>query len=285
MGSSSDEESDISDSEIQEYKEIPYELLKARTYNIRGRNGALRCPFCVGKKKTEYQYNHLYQHAIGVSKGTAKSPKQRANHLALATYLEVDLANEFALQPIQKAPEPVPAAANKLQNDLYCWPWVGVIVNIVGIPAEGDFSYWMNKFSEYNPVGVEIFRDDCRPATQGVVRFASVLTGFDSAIEFENYFKRVGKSKKEFEQEMSPGPDIYGWFAREGDYNSEGPVGDYLRQNGELKSSNLEGLLDEIGQKSDVLNQMQIDYNEKSMLFDRMLEEHDMLHHSFFEGL
>lgn len=47
----------------------------------------------------------------------------------------------------------------------------------------------------------------------------------------------------------------------------------------------MDDLIDEIGQKNDVLNQLQIDYNVKSMSFDRILEEHDRLHHSFFEGL
>lgn len=75
---------------------------------------------------------------------------------------------------------------------------MGIIVNTAGYPStgntEGDFSYWMNKFSEYNPVGVEIFRDDHGPATQGVVRFSSGPTGFNDANEFEKYFERIGKN-------------------------------------------------------------------------------------------
>ncbi|KAK4395392.1 Factor of DNA methylation 1 [Sesamum angolense] len=150
MGSSSDEESDFSDSEINEYKEKPYELLKAGTYKVKGPNGSLRCPFCAGKKQ-DYQYNHLLQHAIGVAKGSAsRSAKQKANHLALATFLENDLANEAEPLPQQTAPLP---AAKPEKSELYCWPWVGIVANILNEPKNSDClasrGYWLNKFSKY----------------------------------------------------------------------------------------------------------------------------------------
>lgn len=97
---------------------------------------------------------------------------------------------------------------------------------------------------------------------------------------FEKSFEFVGYSKKEWiEQEMSPGPGIYGWIAREDDYNSEGPLGDYLRQNGELKT--ISNIMEEETNAMKTL----LEYNEKSMSSSRMLEEHDRLHHSFYEGL
>lgn len=50
MGSCSDEESDISDSEIQEYKEIPYELLKELAIYGAGME-SLNAPFVLGKRR------------------------------------------------------------------------------------------------------------------------------------------------------------------------------------------------------------------------------------------
>lgn len=151
MGSSSDEESDFSDSEINEYKEKPYELLRAGTYKVKGPNGSLRCPFCAGKKKQDYQYNHLLQLAIGVAKGSAsRSAKQKANHLALATFLETDLANEA--EPLPQHAIPLPAAKPE-KSELYCWPWVGIVTNIQDEPKDGDcvdgYAYWLKKFSRY----------------------------------------------------------------------------------------------------------------------------------------
>ncbi|KAI3463456.1 hypothetical protein Pfo_020119 [Paulownia fortunei] len=298
MGSSSDEESDISDSEINEYKEKPYELLKAGTYKIRGPNGTLRCPFCAGKKKQDYQYNHLLQHAIGVAKGSAKSAKQRANHLALATYLETDLASEAEPLPQRTIPSPV---AKPEQNELYCWPWVGIIANIRNEPKNvnrvDNCGYWMNKFSKYKPLEIEIFWDVNRCTGQVVVRFDNDWTGFKNAMEFEKSFEAQGHSRKEWiDQRTSPGSSIYGWFAREDDYKSEGPVGDYLRRKGALKTISdlvqeatkdrnkiVSNLVNEIDLKNENLDQLQIKYNEKTLSLSRMLEEKDELHRIFCE--
>ena len=94
----SSEESDISESEINDYIDKPYEELTAGKFKVKGLNGNLRCPFRVGKKKQDCKYKDLLQHASGVGKGSAnRSAKQNANHLALAKYLETDLVGELDL--------------------------------------------------------------------------------------------------------------------------------------------------------------------------------------------
>ncbi|PIN04135.1 hypothetical protein CDL12_23335 [Handroanthus impetiginosus] len=298
MGSSSDSESDISDSEINEYKEKPYELLKAGTYKVKGPNGSLRCPFCAGKKKQDYQYNHLLQHAIGVAKGSARSAKQRANHLALHEFLENDLANEAGPLPQPTVPLPV---AKPEKSELYCWPWVGIVANIVNEPKNDDCvdssDYWLKKFSKYKPIEIEMFWDDHRRTAQAVLRFESDWTGFKNAMEFEKSFEADGRSKKEWnERRTSPGSNIYGWFAREDDYRSDWAVGDYLRRKGQLKTISdlvheaikdrnkiVGNLVNEIDLKNENLDQLQIKYNEKTLSLSRMLEEKDELHRSFYE--
>ncbi|KAI3455251.1 hypothetical protein Pfo_011914 [Paulownia fortunei] len=299
MGSSSDEESDFSDSEIDEYKEKPYELLKAGTYKVKGPNGSLRCPFCAGKKKQDYQYNHLLQHAIGVAKGSAnRSAKQKANHLALATFLETDLANEA--EPLPQHTVPLPAAKPE-KSELYCWPWVGIIANILNEPKNGDsvdsYGYWLKKFSKYKPIEIEMFWDDHQLTAQAVLRFDNDWTGFKNAMEFEKSFEADGQSKKEWDdRRTSLGSNVYGWFAREDDYKLEGPVGDYLRRKGELKTISdlvqeatkdrnqiVGNLVNEIDLKNENLDQLQIKYNEKTLSLSRMLEEKDELHRAFYE--
>ncbi|KAF7124986.1 hypothetical protein RHSIM_Rhsim12G0187900 [Rhododendron simsii] len=301
MDYSSDEESDLSDSEINEYKEKPYEELRTGKYKVKNVNGTLRCPFCAGKKKQEFKYKDLLQHASGVSKGSAnRRAKQKANHLALATYLENDLANEAEPLP-PKVIEVAPVSEKSEQNDLYCWPWTGIVTNIIDEPGNGkelgSREYWLKKFSKYKPLEVEIFCDDQNQTVQAVVRFDNDWTGFNNAMLFEKSFETNHHSKKEWTaQKEVPGSNIYGWFARADDYNSEGLVGEYLRKKGELKTiSNLiqEATLDrnkivanlatEIDLKNQNLDELQYKYNEKTMSLSRMLEEKDMLHQAFYE--
>ncbi|GER49462.1 XH/XS domain-containing protein [Striga asiatica] len=262
MGSSSSEESDISDSEINEYKEKPYELPKDGTYKIKGPNGSFRCPFCAGKKKQDYELNHLLQHAIGSGKGTARSAKMRAKHLALATFLE----NDQGIQ-LQSA---LPSAA---KPEHYIWPFYGIVTNVQNesknFSTEEECSYWMKKFSRYRPSTIQVFRE----VDQVVMRFDS--DSYLDAMEFEKWFQAQGHDRKEWD-----------------DYKSEGIVGDYLRSNGELKmiseltkkrNSIVSDLVEEIDLKNENLCQLQIKYNEKTLSLTRMLEEKDELHHTFCE--
>ncbi|KAF5808358.1 putative Zinc finger-XS domain-containing protein [Helianthus annuus] len=95
MDISSGEESEFSDSEITEYKDKPYEQLRNGTPKVKYPGGIFKYPFCAGKKKQNFKYKDLHQHASGVSKGSSnRSAKQKANHLALTLYLENELADE-----------------------------------------------------------------------------------------------------------------------------------------------------------------------------------------------
>lgn len=300
MDYSSDEESDISESEIVEYKEKPYEQLKTGKYKVKGTNGTLRCPFCAGKKKQDYRYKDLLQHASGVAKGSAnRSAKQKANHLALAKYLETDLASESDQAP--RAVEPKPVTRTQEQDDLFVWPWIGIITNIVTEQKNGndlgDSAYWLKKFSKHKPLEVHTFWNDMDQTALAIVRFNNDWTGFMNATAFEKAFEADRHSKKEWNvQKQHPGSNIYGWVARADDYISEGPVGEYLRKTGELKTISdiveaakqdrntiVANLANEIDLKNENLDELQYKYNEKSMSLSRMLEEKDKLHHAFYE--
>lgn len=301
MGSSSDSESDISDSEIVDYSNKPYEGLKSGRYKVKGPNGILKCPFCAGKKKQGYKYKDLLQHSSGVSKGAShRSAKQKANHLALANYLKNELADEADPLP-QHVVTPDPADISD-QTELYCWPWTGIIVNIHNKREYGkdlaSSSYWLKKFTNFKPLSVELFWDDKECIAQAVIRFDSDWNGFKNAMEFEKFFEADEHSKKEWgARSRSLGSNIYGWFARDDDYRSEGAIGDYLRKTGKLKTISdlvqeatqhrnkaVANLANELDLKNDNLDQLQVKYNERTMSLSRMIEEKDMLHRAFSEG-
>lgn len=302
MECSSGEESDFSDSEIAEYKDKPYQQLRDGTLKVKYPNGILRCPFCAGKKKQNFKYKDLHQHASGVSKGSSnRNAKQKANHLALTLYLENELADE-AETPLKVA-APVAVAPISEEKDLICWPWTGIVVNIVKEPDSGDefenTEYWMKRFSKFKPEVVELLRDDKKQSAHVLVSFNNDWIGFRNAMEFEKYFEAAHQSRKEWNaSESLKGSSIYAWLARANDFKSEGPIGDYLRTNTELKTvADLDQeavktrnkpvveLASEIDMRNEIFDDLQIKYNQKSMSLSRMLEEKDNLHQAFFEGL
>ncbi|KAL9265041.1 Factor of DNA methylation 1-like protein [Drosera capensis] len=301
MDLSSDDESDISESEIEEYKDKPYERLKSGEYRVLNPNGKLRCPFCAGKKKQEYGYKDLLQHSSGVAKGSAnRDAKQKANHLALSKFLQTELANASAY--VNQIPElrPVPQANG--QEELYCWPWIGIIVNVVEDAKTGkpltDGGYWLDAFSKYKPLEVVFFQNKQDKTAEGIVKFEKDWTGFKNACHFEKSFKTHRHSKKDWiKRKGNFGSSIYGWFARVDDYHSEGPLGDYLRGKTELKTLSaivmeaqqdkaniVVNLASEIDKRNENLNALMSQFNEKTMSLSRVLEEKDKLQQAFYEG-
>ncbi|CAH9142741.1 unnamed protein product [Cuscuta epithymum] len=296
--SSSDEESDLSESEINDYKEKPYEELRSGKFKVKGPNGCLRCPFCAGKKKQDYKYKDLLQHATGVGKGSANRRLiQKANHLALAQYLEKDLADEAEPLP-ERAVQPVHVASE--QNNLYCWPWIGIVVNVLEKVTENaveEEEFWLKRFSKYGAQEVKIFCDDKSRTSELAIKFKRDWTGYKNALEFEMAFVADCCSKRDWNaQRSSPGSNIYGWFAREDDYHSDGAIGYYLREIGQLKTiTDLEqeekmdkikvvaDLASEIDLKNKNLDELQTRFNEKTLSLSRMLEEKDILHRAFCE--
>ncbi|XWS16531.1 hypothetical protein CRYUN_Cryun34aG0096600 [Craigia yunnanensis] len=300
MDSSSGEESDLSESEINEYKEKPYEQLRSGKYKVKALNGSLRCPFCAGKKKQDYEYKDLLQHASGVGKGSAnRSAIQKANHLALAKYLEIDLAGEVdqTLRPT------VPQAVNQTpeQTDLYVWPWMGIIMNVVAESKDKDAlhdqGYWLKRFAKYKPLDVQCFWNEVHMTGQAILKFNSDWNGYVNATEFEKAFESEHHSKKHWiGQQTQLDSNIYGWCARTDDYHSNGPIGEYIRKVGKLQTISdivqeaaqdrnnvVANLTTRIDLTNENLDELQYKYNETTMSLSRMLEEKDKLHLAFIE--
>uniref|UniRef100_A0A7N0RCE7 XH/XS domain-containing protein n=1 Tax=Kalanchoe fedtschenkoi TaxID=63787 RepID=A0A7N0RCE7_KALFE len=297
---SSSEDSDISDSEVAEYAEKPYQQLREGKLKVRGPNGTLRCPFCAGKKKQDYRWKDLHQHASGVGKGSAtRSGKQKANHWALAKYLEIDLAAES--DQITRVVEPNHADETENPNAIFMFPWTGILVNIIkdqGTSKDlADNNFLLKKYYEYKPLDIQTFWNEKCHMVQAIVKFNNDWTGFHNALEFEKKFEASRLSRKEWtDRQQNPGTDIYGWVARAADFHSDGPIGEYLRATGALRtvsdivqqatqSTNeaVATLANEIDSKNEDLEAMQYRFNEKKMSLSRTLEEKDRLYHAFAE--
>ncbi|GAB2269529.1 hypothetical protein Dimus_004449 [Dionaea muscipula] len=300
MDCSSDEESYISESEIEEYKDKLYEYLKTGKYKVVNANGTLKCPFCASMKKHEYGYDNLLQHSAGVAKDSAnRNAKQKANHIALKKFLQTELTHIY--DQLNQIAESRPAPRAKGQEELYCWPWIGIIVNIVDDTKTGkmprDCSQWLDAFNRYKPRDVEIFYNEQEKSAQGVVKFEKDWTGFKNACAFEKAFESDRHSKKEWlRRKGNLGSSIYGWFAGADDYTSEGPTGDYLRRARELKTlstiimeakqdkeSIVVNLANEIDMKNENLNELMSKFHEKFMSLSWAIEEKDTLQEAFYE--
>ncbi|CAL1387046.1 unnamed protein product [Linum trigynum] len=300
MDHSPEEESDISESEINDHVDKPYEQLRSQHYKVQV-NGALKCPFCAGKKKQGYKYKDLLQHATGVGKGAAsRSGKQKANHLALAKYLEIDLA-DLADETLTR-PLPQPTNQSSDQEDKFAWPWMGIVVNISAARSadsqvQDDSEYWSRSFAKYKPAKVQVLWNDNHQASQAVLHFDSDWNGFTKATDFEKAFESQRRGKKDWKaRENDPGSSFYAWCARSDDYNSDGPVGEYLRKEAKLttisgivqetnqnRNTVVAGLTDEIAKTNQDLDKLQSMYNKNAMTLSRTLEEKDKLHNAFVE--
>lgn len=301
MSVSSDEEDDISESEIDDYSEKPYQLLQNGTYKVKV-NGQLRCPFCSGKKKQDYKYKELFAHASGVSKGSAsRSAIQKANHLALANYLENELAADA--EPLPRPPLPQLTKAEPNPGELYVWPWMGIVVNPLKETDDKevllDSAYWVKRLSRFKPIQVNAFWVEQDSFVGVIAKFDSDWSGFASATELEKEFENEGYSKKEWTERTGDYESkAYGWCARAEDYSSQGPIAEYLSKEGTLRTVSAisqeiaqrrNSVLDELSHIIAVTNEdltkVQYSYNRTAMSLQRVLDEKKNLHEAFADGM
>lgn len=301
MGSSS-EQSDVSDSEIEYYLEKPYEQLKAGNYIIQNPNSTFRCPFC-GKKRQEYRYHELLQHASGVGAGSAnrRSAKNKAKHLALARYLKESLVDD-SRSTLSKA-EPGQVIEQLKQDELFVWPWKGIVANIPRQQKHekvvNESVHWLRKFIQYQPVEAQVLHSDQDISGYVILDFGKGWSGLSNVRKFDKDFQAVQHGKKDWDAwKQYPGSDLYGWCASADDYHLKGPVGDYLREKAELKTvadvmkesteetnTTVVNLAKELDITNENLNEMELKYNETSMSVSKMMEENDRLHQVYNGGI
>uniref|UniRef100_A0A1D1YNS1 Protein SUPPRESSOR OF GENE SILENCING 3 n=1 Tax=Anthurium amnicola TaxID=1678845 RepID=A0A1D1YNS1_9ARAE len=301
MSSSSEESSDISDSEIDGYEAKSYSQLQTGKYKITNSDGSYRCPFCPGKKKRDYRYKDLLQHATGIG-ASNRGGKVKAIHRALAKYLSTDLGSEdgpsLQLMVIEQEPTPKPK-----QDDQFVWPWMGILVNVPTERKDGrqvgqSGSRLREQLSKFNPLKVIPLWNFKGHTGYAIVDFNKDWAGFKDAMAFENYFEACHFGKKDWYRRKHQGHDMYGWIARADDYNSPGPVGEHLKKNGDLKTVTdltkeetrkneklVANLANQIEVKNKHLQELECKYNETTLSLDKLMEEKDKLHQSYNEEI
>ncbi|CAK9133594.1 unnamed protein product [Ilex paraguariensis] len=245
MDYSSGEDADVSESKIDQYEDIAYEELKSGSHLIRISNEAYTCPYCPKKRKRDYLYKELLQHASGVGKCNSqkRSARDKANHLALAKYLEKELA--VVVGPSEPVAEVDPLADHD-GDEMFVWPWIGIVVNLPTERKDGrcvgesgsklrDQFIWRG----FNPTRVHPLWNYRGHSGSAVVEFNNGWSGFNNAMSFEKAYEADHHGKKDWEAvnaQKSDASDLYAWVARADDYNSNGIIGEHLHKMGDIRT-------------------------------------------------
>lgn len=300
MDYSSGEASEISDSEIDDYEDKSYNCLKRGDIKVKISENSYKCPFCSGKKKHDYRYKEIFQHATGVGSSSNRGAKVKAKHRALANFLKNDVAESSPSSQLMVVdPEP-----SKLKGeDLFVFPWMGVLVNV---PTE-----WKNgrhvgesgtklkeQLSRFNPLKVIPLWNYRGHTRNAIVDFSKDWSGFKDAMAFETHFEAKHLGKNDWHQKKHNTSEIYGWVARADDYHSGGPIGDYLHRNGDLKT--ITDLTNEESRKTDKLvanlanaievknkhlEELECKYNQTNLSLDKAMEEKEALLQAYNIGM
>ncbi|CAH1430617.1 unnamed protein product [Lactuca virosa] len=301
MEQSSDEDSD---SELEEYEEKSYEELKGGKYHIKLPNEAFTCPFCSNKKKHDYQYKDILQHATMVGKTDSKkrSKKDKANHLALSKYLNQDLSEASGSS---QANNEVDHLADHDGDEMFVWPWKGIVVNLPVKLTDGRYvgssgsslrdELTMRGFNPTRVIPLWNFRGHSGSA---VVEFKKDWTGFNNAMSFEKAYEADHHGKKDWnpENDHTHTSGIYCWVARGDDYRSNNIIGEHLRKIADLmtisdimeeedhKEIQLKSTLTNVIEvKKRHIEEMESKYMETEVTLRNLIAEKDKIHQYYNE--
>ncbi|KAH1210112.1 Factor of DNA methylation 5 [Glycine max] len=186
-------------------------------------------------------------------------------------------------------------------DERYVWPWTGIVANIFGKPkhepVECDSMYWLRKFEQYKLEEDYVLHCAEDPTGYVVLEFGTEWTGFTQMMKLDTDFLVDNHGKKDYyeSRKMGYSSGLFGWRAQAEYYNSEGLVGNFLRQKAELKTTSmvaqdslnektetLDHLYGEIGSVNKKISDMESKYIEYYMSLDRMMKEiekkRDLLH-------
>ncbi|XP_028798727.1 protein INVOLVED IN DE NOVO 2 [Neltuma alba] len=307
MDHSSDEDTDISESEMNEYEEKSYESLKNGRFLVKNSDETFNCPFCK-KRKRSYLFKDLLQHASGVGQSSSqkRTAREKANHLALAKYLENDLMTvDGPSKPVdvESRDEGNPHVN---QDEQFVWPWIGIVVNIPTrrtedgrcVGASGSKLRDEYRAKGFNPVRVSPLWNFRGHSGAALVEFNKSWPGLDNALAFERYYESDHHGKKDWYAETEQKSGLYGWVARVDDYNLNNIIGENLRKMGDVKT--IPELMEEEARKQDKLvsnltniietknkhlKEMEVRCSETALRMDIAMGETDKLIQSYNEEI
>lgn len=304
MDHSSEEDSDISESEMTEYGEKSYEKLKSGNHNVKISEDAFTCPYCPKKRKQDYLYKDILQHASGVGNSTSnkRSAKEKANHLALAKYLEKDLGDGGSPSKPVNGGDPMIGCSH---DEKFVWPWTGIVVNIPTRRAEDGRSVGESgsKLRDelirrgFNPTRVHPLWNFRGHSGCAVVEFHKDWPGLHNAMSFEKAYEADHHGKKDWYAGNKEKTGLYAWVARSDDYTLNNIIGEHLRKIGDLKT--ISDMMEEEARKQDLLvsnltnvievknkhlEEMKKRCTETSNSVEKLIEEKDRLLQAYNEG-
>lgn len=306
MGSlehSSGEDTDVSDSETEEYAERAYEELKNGKHKVKLSDQAYNCPYCQTKKRRDFQYKELLQHAtsIGSCSSQKRTAREKANHLALTKYLESDIAS---VAGPSKPSEEVDALVDQDPDETFVWPWIGIVVNIPTRQMDGRFvgesgSKLRDELASrgFNPTRVRPLWNYLGHSGTAIVEFHKDWSGFTNAMSFEKEYEAKHHGKKNWLVKDEKKSDLYAWVARADDYNSNNIVGENLRKIGDIRT--ISDIMEEEARKTNKLvgnltnvieakkmHMLEIEskYIETESSLRQLIKEKDDLHQEYNEG-
>jgi hypothetical protein len=242
MSHSSEEDTDISDSEISEYEDKCYEELKNGSQEVKTSDDKFTCPYCPKKRKRDYMYKELLQHASGVGQSSSqkRKPREKATHLALVKYLEKDLMNidETPSEPADNGDTPIGS------DEQIVWPWIGIVVNIPTsrtpdgrtVGASGSKLRDEYKRRGFNPFRVSPLWNFRGHTGTALVEFNKNWPGLDNALAFERAYAKEHHGKKDWLVNPQQRSGLYAWVARADDYKELNIIGEHLRKMADIKT-------------------------------------------------
>lgn len=300
------EKMDVSQSEMDNCEDKSYEELKNGNHQVKISDETFTCPYCPTKKrKRDYVYQDLLQHATGVGKSLSekRTAREKADHLALVKYLEKDLA---AAGSSSKPAGKTENLSSCSQNDKFVWPWTGIAVNLPTRRAEdGRFvGESGSKFRDelksrgFNPTRVHPLWNFRGHSGTAVVEFNKDWPGLHNAISFEKAYEADQQGKKEWFASSGEKSGIYCWVARADDYNSNNIIGEHLRKIGDVRT--ISDLIEEEARKQDklvfnltnvietknrYLKEMELRCSETSASLNKLVQEKEKLLHAYNEEI
>lgn len=307
MGSSGDDsdvDTDMSESELDERASKSYEELKNGNHIVKLSHETFTCPYCTRKRKRDFLYKDLLQHAAGVGNSTSnkRSAKEKANHSALLKYLQKDIADAVGPSKPANKNDPVMDCNH---DEKFVWPWRGIVVNIPtrrtdnGRLVGGSGSKFRDELKErgFNPSRVTPLWNYKGHSGCAIVEFNKDWPGLHNAISFERAYEADHHGKKDWLATGAEKLGLYAWVARADDYNSSNIIGEHLRKIGDLKTiseiiqeetrkqdrlvSNLTSIIE---LKNKHLKEMEERCSETSTTLNNLMGERDRLLQAYNEG-
>ncbi|KAL6503699.1 hypothetical protein OROGR_025622 [Orobanche gracilis] len=303
--SSSGEDTDVSESDTEEYQDKAYEELRNGKHQVKISDQAYMCPYCSKKKKRDFQYKDLLQHAsaIGSCSSQKRNAADKANHLALAKYLETDLVVNAG--PSNPSDEVEDALAGHDHDEMFVWPWIGIVVNIPTYFKDGRYagesgSKLRDELASrgFNPTRVRPLWNYQGHSGTAIVEFHKDWSGFTNAMSFEKAYEANHHGRRSWLAKNEKKSDLHAWVARADDYNSNNIVGENLRKIGDLrtisdiieeearKTNKLVGnLTNVIEAKKMHLLEVENKFKEAESSLSQLITEKDNLHQAYNEEI